>query len=197
MMGQLGSRVLLVDDEPLIRRLITGYLVAAGYVVRAAVDGLDALQKLRGGLPDLIIADLDMPRMSGIELLHIVRHRFPHLPVIAITAGSLPDDMPKGLGADAYYHKGGLGLDTLLQAVTRLTRESSGRTIAANPEDKPVLARMDGDRHYIIHCGDCLRSFGVPRDRCCLGPHDQWTTCVHCGSPVQFSIACSDAKVNP
>jgi CheY-like chemotaxis protein len=44
MVGQLSNRVLLVDDEPLVRRLISGYLVAAGYVVRVAVDGLDALE---------------------------------------------------------------------------------------------------------------------------------------------------------
>ncbi len=49
MLGQLSGRVLLVDDEPLVRKLISGYLVAAGYVVRVAVDGLDAIGKLRGG----------------------------------------------------------------------------------------------------------------------------------------------------
>jgi len=57
--GQVSDRVLLVDDEALIRKLISTYLVAAGYVVRVAVDGLDALEKLRAGLPDLIISDLD------------------------------------------------------------------------------------------------------------------------------------------
>jgi CheY-like chemotaxis protein len=83
MVGQLSSRVLLVDDDPLIRKLISGYLVAAGYVVRTAVDGLDALGKLGAGLPDLIISDLVMPRMSGIELLDVVRIRFPQIPVIS------------------------------------------------------------------------------------------------------------------
>jgi CheY-like chemotaxis protein len=73
MVGQLGNRVLLVDDEALIRKVISGYLVAAGYVVQTAVDGLDALGKLRAGLPDLIISDLNMPRMSGNEFLAIVR----------------------------------------------------------------------------------------------------------------------------
>jgi CheY-like chemotaxis protein len=193
MVGRLSSRVLLVDDEPLMRKIISGYLVAAGYVVRAAVDGLDALQKLRAGIPDLIISDLNMPRMSGVELLHIVRHRFPHLPVIAITAGSLPSDLPKGLGADAYLQKSELGFDALLQSVTKLTRESPARTPAATPENKPVQARLDGDGHYIILCQECLRSFSIPRARC-MGRTHQWTTCVHCGSPVQFLIDSPSAQ---
>ena len=53
MVGQLSDRVLLVDDEPLIRKLISGYLVAAGYVVRTAVDGLDATRKTPRGTPGL------------------------------------------------------------------------------------------------------------------------------------------------
>ena|ERR1035438_10347992 len=76
MVGQSGNRVLLVD-EPLIRKLISGQLVAAGYVVQTASDGLDALGKLRAELPDLIISDLNMPRMSGFELLAIIHKRFP------------------------------------------------------------------------------------------------------------------------
>ena len=73
MLGQLGNRVLVVDDDPFIRKLISGRLVAGGYVVRTAVDGLDALGKLRAGLPDLIISDFNMPSMSGDEFLTIVR----------------------------------------------------------------------------------------------------------------------------
>src|SRR5208283_5639343 len=75
MIGQLTERVLLVDDEPLVRKLISRYLVAEGYVVRVADDGLDAIGKLRAGLPDLIVSDLIMPRMSGVELLGVVRKR--------------------------------------------------------------------------------------------------------------------------
>jgi CheY-like chemotaxis protein len=73
MVGQLSNRVLSVDGEPIIRKVLPRYLAAAGYVVRAAVDGLDALRKLREGHPDMIISDLNMPRMSGNEFLAIVR----------------------------------------------------------------------------------------------------------------------------
>ena len=185
MTGQLNCRVLLVDDEPLLRRLISGYLVAAGYVVRAAVDGLDALQKLRGGIPDLIISALDMPRMSGVELLHIVRQRFPHVPIIAITSGSTPSDLPNGVEADAYCPNGGADFESLLQSASALTQDSSRRAAAPVPKDQSVRARLDGNRHYMIQCQECLRSFSVPRERG-TGPHNQWTICVHCGTSVEF-----------
>jgi CheY-like chemotaxis protein len=81
-----NGSVLLVDDAPQIRKVISEGLLSAGYVVRVAFDGLDALGKLRAELPDLIISDLDMSRMSGVELLNVVRNRFPQIPVIAISA---------------------------------------------------------------------------------------------------------------
>ena len=104
MAGQLSGRVLLVDDEPLVRKSISRYLVAAGYVVRVAVDGLDAIGKLREGPPALVISDLKMPRMSGFELLDVVRKRFPQIPVIVISAFAT-DEMPEGVAADAHCQK--------------------------------------------------------------------------------------------
>ena len=86
--------------------------MAAGYVVRVSVDGLDAIGELRAGAPDLIISDLNMPRMSGSEFLNVVRKRFPQIPVIVIS-GAGAGEMPEGLAADAYFHKNGLGLDQL------------------------------------------------------------------------------------
>ena len=127
MVGQISERVLLVDDDPLVRKLISGYLVAAGYVVRTAVDGLDALAKLRAGLPDLIISDLNMPRMSGPELLEVVRKRFPQIPVI-ISSADVSHEMPGGVAADAYYYKSGIGFQQLLETVSGLARKPPLRT---------------------------------------------------------------------
>ena len=187
MLGQLGSRVLLIDDEPLIRKVISGYLVAVGYVVRTAVDGLDALGKLRAGLPDLIISDLNMPRMSGLELLAVVRKRFPQIPVIVIS-GATPDEKPEELVADAYYLKSGFGFQRLLETISDLTRKAPLRGAPPPIDNEPAQARWDGNGHYIIGCDDCLREYSVPRVFH-MGRDEKWGTCVHCGKMVQFLVA--------
>jgi CheY-like chemotaxis protein len=133
--GQLSNRVLLADDAPLIRKLISGYLVAAGYVDRTAVDGLDALEELHAGLPDLIISDLNMPRMSGVEFLEVVRKRFPQILVIFISAVAA-DEIPMGVAADAHYYKSGFGFDPLLQPVLDLTRKPPLRTASRHVDHK-------------------------------------------------------------
>jgi CheY-like chemotaxis protein len=194
MVGQLNGRVLLVDDEPLIRKLISGYLVAAGYVVRVAVDGLDAVGKLRGGLPDLIVCDINMPRMSGPEFLTVVRQRFPQIPVVVIS-GVAADSLPEGLATDAYFHKNGLGFAPLLQTISDLTRKRPPRPAPPDLGARPVQARWDGDGHYLLACDDCLRAFRVPR-AAHLGREGKWTLCVHCGKPVQFLVAGEDPE-NP
>ena len=187
MIGQLTERVLLVDDEALARKLISRCLVASGYVVRLAEDGLDAIGKLRTGLPDLIISDLKMPRMSGIELLDVVRKRFPQIPVIAIS-GMAPDEMPAGVAADAYYYKHGSGFEPLLQTILDLIRQPPLRPAAPHFDDKPVQAKCDKDGNYVIGCDDCLREFSVSRAPD-MGGNEKWTTCVHCGKVVHFHVA--------
>ncbi len=70
-MATSQSRLLVVDDEPLMRQMMSDLLVSRGYEVLTAQDGFDALSQLKSRLPDLIISDLKMPRMSGFELLAI------------------------------------------------------------------------------------------------------------------------------
>jgi CheY-like chemotaxis protein len=187
MIGQLTERVLLVDDEPLARKLISRYLVAAGYVVRMAEDGLDAIGKLRTGLPDLIISDLKMPRMSGVELLHVVRKRFPQIPVIVIS-GMAINEIPSEVAADAYCHKSGSGYEQLLETMAELTRKPPLRTPSPHTGNKPVQARCDIDGSYVIECDDCLRVFR-PHRAPNPGRDEKWATCVHCGKVVQFIVA--------
>jgi CheY-like chemotaxis protein len=187
MLGQSGNRVLLVDDTPLIRKIISGCLVAAGYVVRVAVDGLDAIGKLRAGPVDLIISDLKMPRMSGFEFLDVVHKRFPQIPVIAIS-GVATDEMPEGLAADAYCPKNAMLSEQLLQTILALTEKPHLRTAPPPVDNEPIQARGDGKGHYIVGCEDCLREFSVPRVFH-MGRNEAWTSCVHCGNFVRFLVA--------
>lgn len=78
-------RILFVDDDSGLRESSALILKSFGYEVRTADGGFQALVELRSVLPDLIVSDLRMPNMSGFELLSIVRKRFPHIPVIAIS----------------------------------------------------------------------------------------------------------------
>jgi CheY-like chemotaxis protein len=187
MAEHLKSRVLLVDDEPVLQKLISGYLVAAGYVVQSAYDGLDAIRELRAGLPDLIISDLNMPRMAGLEFLGVVRKRFPHIPVL-VMSDEAPDEMPEGVTADAYFQKNGYGYHHLPEAISVLTRKLPLRPSPPPVGNEPVQAIWDRDGHYIIGCHDCLREFSIP---CILYIErtQNWTGCIHCGKMIQFLVA--------
>ena len=72
-------QVLVVDDDPTVRESFAMLLQSGGYDVQVAEDGFSALLQLRKLLPDVIISDLNMPRMSGFEFLSVVRRRFPEI----------------------------------------------------------------------------------------------------------------------
>jgi len=167
--------------------LISECLVSAGYVVRRAVDGLDAIGTLRAESPDLIISDLDMPRMSGLEFLGVVRKRFPQIAVIVMSAVA-SDEMKEAVAADAYYHRNGFGFDGLLQMISHLTRNPPRRGPPPHVENRPVQATWDGDGHNLIGCEDCLRVFSFPHTRN-IRRDEKWTICVHCGGLVRFLTA--------
>src|ERR1700724_3811521 len=93
-------RILVVDDDPSILQTSILVLENKGYEVRAAKDGFAALAELRRSVPDVIVSDLGMPQMSGFELLSVVRRRFPHIPVIAISGDY---EGSPGVIADAFF----------------------------------------------------------------------------------------------
>jgi len=71
------EKLLVVDDEPEIRSSMSLLLAEIGYRVRCAQDGFSALRELRKKIPDILLSDLNMPGMSGFELLSVVRRRYP------------------------------------------------------------------------------------------------------------------------
>jgi CheY-like chemotaxis protein len=185
--GKVHSRVLLVEDEPLLRKVISRQLVSAGYVVRVAVDGLDAIGKLRAGPLDWIISDFEMPRMAGLEFLDVVRERFPQIRVILISGVSV-DELPQGVASDAFCPKNEFISEQLLQTMSHLTRKPHPRTAPPLVDNGPVQARSDGNGRYIVRCEECFREFRVPSVFGMERDGEQ-TTCVHCASFVHFITA--------
>lgn len=117
-------RVLVVDDSITTRTLEKSVLEAHGYRVRVAVDGLEALSLLRQELPDLVIADVEMPRLDGFGLLEAIRKdsQLRALPVIMVTSLDKREHRQKGLdlGADAYLIKQHFDQSALLETIRRL-----------------------------------------------------------------------------
>ncbi|MFF0161305.1 response regulator transcription factor [Streptomyces sp. NPDC005263] len=101
-----GARVLVVDDDPTVAEVVTGYLDRAGYVVDRADDGPAALARATAHWPDLVVLDLMLPGMDGLEVCRRMRGRGP-VPVIMLTARGDEDDRILGLevGADDYVTK--------------------------------------------------------------------------------------------
>ena len=91
------GRVLVVDDAAANRELLSEILAAEGYDVATAQDGLDALKQLAEPLPDVIISDLRMPRMSGFEFLAVVRGKYPDVPLLAISGEFEGNEVPPGV----------------------------------------------------------------------------------------------------
>src|SRR5271169_2673739 len=114
-------RVLLVEDEADIRELIRYSLVQGGFEVEEASDGAVALEKLREFAPDLIVLDLMLPGMLGLELCQRLRARTDtvHLPILVVSARTNASDKALGLamGADDYVTKPFSPRDLLLRAI--------------------------------------------------------------------------------
>ncbi|MFD6417403.1 response regulator transcription factor [Streptomyces sp. NPDC060194] len=126
------QRVLIVDDEPAVREALQRSLAFEGYAVEVAVDGVDALARIESYRPDLVVLDIQMPRMDGLTVARRVRAGGSELPVLMLTARDTVGDRVTGLdaGADDYLVKP-FELDELLARVRALLRRSSYAADAA------------------------------------------------------------------
>ena len=104
------TRILLIEDDSALRRMLYYDLIAAGYAVSEAVHGADGLVQLRNNPVDLVITDMLMPEMDGVETIQQLRRSFPEVKIMAISGGGLasPDHylrIAKKLGADKTLKK--------------------------------------------------------------------------------------------
>jgi two-component system, OmpR family, alkaline phosphatase synthesis response regulator PhoP len=130
-MTELQTRtILIVDDEEGIRAVLRASLEAGGFQVRTASNGMDALERIRSSPPDLIIHDVMLPDITGLDVCALVKRdrRLRRIPFVLLTARSQPQDRvtAAALGADAYHNKP-VNADELLAEVRRLL---AGREMA-------------------------------------------------------------------
>ncbi|MFJ8827396.1 response regulator transcription factor [Streptomyces sp. NPDC102467] len=137
-------RILIVDDEPAVREALQRSLAFEGYGTEVAVDGADALEKAAAYHPDLVVLDIQMPRMDGLTAARRLRATGSTTPILMLTARDTVGDRVTGLdaGADDYLVKP-FELDELFARVRALLRRSSYAAAAGSVDDSDVLSFAD------------------------------------------------------
>jgi DNA-binding response OmpR family regulator len=121
----MSKQILIVDDDPLMRRSLTATLGQAGWATQSAASGEAALEMVRTHPPDLVLLDIGLPGMDGLEALRLFRQQIAHLPVIFVTGRRRELDEIVGLelGADDYIAKP-FDLDVLMAHIKAVLRRT-------------------------------------------------------------------------
>jgi CheY-like chemotaxis protein len=129
------SRVLVIDDEPLLRELVADALRESGFEVQSAANGMQALELLSSWVPQAIVLDLMMPRLDGIGFTESLQDNpsWAAIPVLLVTAAYAPHDAAERTGARAVLTKP-FELDDLIDLVIELAGEPAP---AASPSGRP------------------------------------------------------------
>jgi two-component system response regulator MprA len=131
------QRILIVDDEPAVREALQRSLAFEGYDTQVAVDGADALEKATAYQPDLVVLDIQMPRMDGLTAARRIRGAGDTTPILMLTGRDTVGDRVTGLdaGADDYLVKP-FELDELFARIRALLRRSSYAAAVAGAADE-------------------------------------------------------------
>jgi CheY-like chemotaxis protein len=194
-------QILVVDDEEAVRDVFAQIFQEEGYEVATAENGFDALLKLKHFSPEVIVSDLNMPKMSGFEFLSVVRRRFPAISVIASSGAYASRVVPTGVLADAFYAKGEGDPRTLLNSVAMLIQTADAQAIAHQDTTAPVWIPRNGKDsngvpYIVITCTECLRSFplNVTSEQ---NPEVLETSCLFCSNTVKYIIDFSLSVTSP
>ena len=185
--GRFRRRILLVDSNEALLLDCSDALLAEGYEVVTARNGFEALNILRGGSPDVLVTELNLPHMSGFELLSVVRKRFPLVSVIATSLEYTAVTVPREAICDVFIPKSAEFLAELTAEARALIRESPVR--GSQPKNTPVALvwiPRSATGYIVLTCPECLRSFSAsePKSACA---HEE--VCVFCGTNIPFRMS--------
>jgi CheY-like chemotaxis protein len=185
-MAEVKPSILIVEDDEGVRESLAQVMAVVGYNVRAAADGVAALIEMRQEVPDFVISDLNMPNMSGFELLSVIRRRYPAVRVIAMSGAISGGQLPPGVTADAFYQKG-MGVPALLKVFDTLPLPDRRPLEVPNP----VWIQRNGHdaagaEFVTIVCPDCFRTFPKTLDG--AGDSIRDTDCIFCGNLIYYGI---------
>lgn len=150
------TTVLIVDDSPLDRRLVSGILAKnSDWTIRAAVDGVEALAAVVEHAPDLVVTDMQMPQMNGLELVTALRQQFPQIPVVLMTAQGSEELAVQALraGAASYVPKRALAVDlqpTLRRVLTAASDERSQVALMNRLEQRRESYRIETELALVM-----------------------------------------------
>jgi CheY-like chemotaxis protein len=178
-------KILVVDDDDVVCEITAKVFSSHGYRVRCAHDGFEALCLLKAELPDLIISDLNMPRMSGFEFLAVVRRRFPQIPTIAMSGEFVGPRAPAGVLADFFFEKGTCSPKEMQRKIAELL---ANPRVSEPPsvQRAPIWVPLHATSYYVLTCTDCLRSFPVSGSEAPSNLEEKETVCEYCGSRLRY-----------
>jgi CheY-like chemotaxis protein len=193
-----ATRILVVEDDSRVRTTVAMILRLNGYEVETANDGFDALLCLNKHVPDLLLSDLNMPHMSGFELLSVVRRRFPQVKVIATSGAYDANNVPSGVIADGFYGKARSSAAELIELIKKVINAGP---LEQNRKVAPVWIPRNGKDHngkpfVVLTCTECLRSFPFSVER---EPTDELLTtpCLYCPHEISYIIDFSRSVASP
>jgi CheY-like chemotaxis protein len=187
------TRLLIVDDDASTRTSLSHIFTELGYQVRAAENGLAALRLLREETTDILLSDLNMPRMSGFELLSIVRRRFPSVYVVAMSGAYSGKMVPQAIAADAFYEKASnaASLFQMVASVSKAERLAMEQTGEKAPMWVPSNGHnLSGKPYVTLACPECMRTFPHVLEE--TGFFVKQTACEHCAAPIHFAVVTPD-----
>jgi len=191
-------RILVAENDPGVLQTVAMMLRTSGYDVVTSSDGFEALLHFQDQVPDLLLSDLNMPAMSGFELLSVIRRRFPQVVAVATSGAYSSGSVPPGVIADAFYAKGREDAGNLLEIIADALRRGP---IGHDKKTAPVWIPRNGKDHngtpfVVLTCTVCLRSFPFtvkhePTAEILQAP------CIYCPHEISYIIDFSRSVTSP